>query len=137
MKNKPFSIVVLVASGIACVAMYVSLLIFGGSHQTLPAFAMVFGIACLPSILLALIAVGVRMSKPGNWVFCATSVLLIGLAILSVGSQTFDVNDMKGLGLFFILLFQFLAMLLIFVLTSIVEAFVYAVRKKSSRHEMA
>jgi hypothetical protein len=131
MKNKPFSIIVLAASAIACVAMYISLLIFGGSHQTLLAFALVLGIACLPPIFLALIAAGVHMSKPGNWVFCTTSVLLLGLAILSLGTLAFDVNDMKGLGRFFILLFQFLAMLLIFALTSIVEAFVYVFGRRA------
>ncbi len=141
MKNKPFSIVVVAASAVACVLMYIFLHVFGGMHdifqlvlgdrhQTFGTFILLLGAACLPCMILSAIAIAANFSKHANWLFCISSIVVIGLGVSGVGYYAFDGGNMQGVALVFVLLFQFVALLVPLFFICLAKIIAYVLQKR-------
>ena len=118
MKNGPFSTVMAGVSFTACVLVFAFLVAakekFSADHPSIGGVVALMGAFCLPYIILAVIAVTVKLSKLASWFFCVSSIVLIGLGVSWLGSclLTSSSGDNIGVGLIFIMALQFCTLLI-------------------------
>lgn len=119
MKNKPFSIIILITAAIACVLAYV-FLARSEDGFTLPLLV----ILCLPYLVLSVLAAVSPLPNGANFLYCVASVMLMALGVSALGDYASSHSDMRGMEIFMIVAVQIIG--LIFPVLALLVGFVFS-----------